>query len=259
MGIFDPRLLRFVPGGKTSFAMREKLVIVDKHSLVLEAWASYRATLESAPRLLSLDHHTDTSRPFRRWLNAADPVRAEAQRSQWLAEIDFRDQGTVRDAISRLDNDEHILTAIKSDIISMAGIIAHNARDTELATFIEHRIACYSLGRSAREATREECDRAMESGFLTEALRALDSILLEANEIPTTAGPYIFDIDLDYLNTRKSLEPLDSSRFTALAQGAGLITIATEPDYVRHCAMDPGLSAEEILQAVLVLIRQKQG
>jgi hypothetical protein len=38
--------------------------IAEKHHHILEAWADYRNTVDEAPLLLSLDHHTDTREPF---------------------------------------------------------------------------------------------------------------------------------------------------------------------------------------------------
>ncbi len=237
----------------------KSLIIVDSHHKVLGAWAAYRASLAVAPRLISLDHHTDTSKPFRTrlsTLNHSDPEKASALRKQWIEDIRYSIPSTIDDAIQKLNNDEHIITAILSNVISGAFIVAHNARDTDLEVYQSHKVACFSVDRipGSRILTHSECDKVLESDFLDDALQSFDRLLLNANEGPLVSEPYIFDIDLDYFNTRLSLKPADPATFKHLVKHAGLITIATEPEYVKSCALDKDLTSEELLTSLKALM-----
>ncbi len=62
---------------------------------------------------------------------------------------------------------------------------------------------------------------------------------------------FILDIDLDYFNSFKSIDPDNVSTFKKIAQQAGLVTIATEPGYVKSCAIDEGLNSEYLLEKLL--------
>ena len=241
--------------------MRNPAVVVDSHHKVLASWAACRARLASAPRLLTLDHHTDTSASFRTAIRKAagsDTSTVESLRKTWISEIDFHEQASIERAVSRLSNDEHVVTAIQSRIISSALVIAHDARNTDLATYREHRIICHAVSAEARagQTPRGDCDRVLESEFLENAIASFDRVLKEASESGLRSGEYIFDIDLDYFNTMNSIAPKDSRTLRELAAGAALVTIATEPEYVKHCALDAGLTSEGLLSALLELLGQ---
>jgi hypothetical protein len=224
------------------------MFIVDSHHKVLSAWAHYRATLVKAPRLLTLDHHTDTSEAFRN--HTADA----AERASLISQIDFNQPASVEEAISRLSHDEHIVAAIKSDIISSAFVIAHKARDTDIEIYREHKIVCCSVNAASSRVLRSDCDRVLESEFLNERIVYFNAILDEAKEVHLLKESYILDIDLDFLNTLKAAIPEDISTLQRLARGAGLITIATEADHVKHCALDLDLTSEILLGNLLKIL-----
>ena len=121
------------------------LTIVESHHHVLRSWASYRNALGFAPRLLTLDHHTDTSAPFRTYFRKngiSDSIKISERRSEFIKNIDFANSSTVESAIERLDHDEHIMTAIEANIIHSAFVIAHNARETDIETYEKYRVMC---------------------------------------------------------------------------------------------------------------------
>lgn len=263
-----------------------KIEVVDSHHKVLQHWASCRRELGFAPKLLTLDHHTDTSKPFRRAIGriftaqgeAATPEKFNNLQQDFLQQLDYRSESAVNSAISDLNNDEHIVAAIQTDIISLACVIAHSARATDLATFHEHNIICSPVPdvkfneaevrdvdgfeASALEAQRPDMsaragkteldyDCVLETWFLQNKLDDFNEILNQASQPPLLEGHYILDIDLDYFNTFKSIEPKNSDLFRRLIDNASLVTIATEPDYVKACAVDKDLSSEYLLQKIL--------
>lgn len=232
--------------------------IVDSHHKVLTAWANFRNSLSKPPRLITLDHHTDTSRPFRRIIAKTyegDLSVEEFGRVQesYLKTIDYKKPRTVEEGVSKLNNDEHIVAAIKTEIISSAFVVAHNAVKTDLEIYNEHRIVCFPVPESCSKG-EPDCDIVLESSFLDQAISAFDEVLIQQKESSLLSEPFILDLDLDYLNTFKSVTPENSKTFQKLAKNAGLITIATEPDYVQSCAIDSGLTSEHLLDKIKILL-----
>lgn len=216
--------------------------IVDSHHKVLTAWANYRKGLSKAPRLITLDHHTDTSPPFRKFIKENfDKKSFERVQTQYIESIDFSKPETVALAVKRLNNDEHIVTAIKSDVLSSSFVIAHNAANTDLETYKAHKIACRNI---------LDHNTVLESEVLNKCIESFDEILKESSEASILQTPYILDIDLDYFNTFKSVSPDNDNTFKNLIANAGLITIATEPEYVRGCALDKDLSSDFLLKSL---------
>lgn len=95
-----------------------------------------------------------------------------------------------------------------------------------------------------REVPLELCHRVLESDFLNEKIQAINLLLKKIGEPSFFDGSYILDIDLDYLNTCRSIEPRDSQEFLKLVKNAALVTVATEPDYVQHCAREAGVTSD---------------
>ena len=194
--------------------------------------------MDRAPRLLTLDHHTDTSAPFRTWLR-----RNPGDRETLLAAIDVADEASVQRAIDKLDKDEHIVTALAVDVVSSAFVLAQNAMNTDASVFAEHAIAC-------REIADHEWDHVLDASVLDRALAAFDAIAGAS----VTEGPYILDIDLDVFKTFASVAPSDPSTFLRLVANAELITVATEPEFVARLAVDEGLTSAFLLRELRGLV-----
>ncbi len=239
-----------------------KLHVVDGHHKVLKSWAEYRKTLTKPPRLITFDHHTDTSKPFRRLIrslhkdeNLTETLFNQIQ-ERHLGLIDSLNQKTILEAIKKLNNDEHVVTAIKTDIISSALVLAHNAANTDLETYLEHKIICRTVNEilDNNGKIKPDCDSVLESSLLDLTILEFDKILNSNKEPLLFDQPFILDIDLDYFNTFKSIEPRDSKTFKLLAEKAGLITIATEPEYVKACSLDVGLTSDLVLERLHAIL-----
>ncbi len=237
--------------------MKPHVAIVESHHQVLLYWAALRAQLEQPPQLFSLDHHTDTSLPFRSYLKKSESqISVEEQREALLKDMDYAFPQSIESAVLRLDHDEHIMTALRTDIIASAFIIAHNARDTDVQTYRQHKVMCASVDGSENSRTllAIDCDRVLEDEFLEERVAKLNSLLSSLDEAHLFSKPYILDIDLDYLNTFRSAEPRSAQFLHRIASHAALITIAKESDHVKLCAIDKNLTSDHLLAQVLALL-----
>ena len=239
------------------------MIVVEHHHEVLPHWAAFRRTLQSAPRLLTLDHHTDTSRPFRRHLRRqaraqGHPLSAEMEQklsNQLVSQLDFTDPRTIETAMETLGNDEHVVAAIGADIIRSAFVIAHNAADTEEDIYLEHKIICRGVDEYYHQGrTRPQPNNVLETDFLSKRLQDFDDLLRILDEPLLQEAPFILDIDLDYFNTLRAVRPDASEVIRTLAKEAALVTVATEPSYVTHCAVEPGVTWTKLLSELRALL-----
>lgn len=114
------------------------MFVVDRHHKVLRAWAECRQNISVPPRLLSLDFHTDTSAPFRNYLHRKSmgyAIDERAERKKLIERIDFRKLETVEEAISKLNNDEHVVTAIRADFF-LAHLSSRTTPEIPKKTFL---------------------------------------------------------------------------------------------------------------------------
>lgn len=239
------------------------MIVVEHHHHVLPHWAACRRTLPAAPRLLTLDHHTDTSRPFRRHLRREARAQgrrlsdaAEQQRSRQLVDqLDPLDPRTIDAAMETLGNDEHVVAAIGADIIRSAFVIAHNAANTGRDIYRAHRIICRGVDETLRGGRmRPVPDNVLETAFLAERLQAFDALVEALDEPLLRDAPFILDIDLDYFNTLRAVRPQAPELIRALAAEAALVTVATEPEFVTHCAVEPGVTWTQLLADLRALL-----
>lgn len=231
--------------------LSKNMKVVESHHQVLSVWAEYRRQKQRAPYLITLDHHTDTSFPFRNHLAKKFPNQKSQQdeeRQKLLNEISFLKPESVLHAQSLLSHDEHILTALACDILAGVFVVAHNAMDTDLQVYLQHKVCCYSVARGGRQASLAECDRVLESDFLNQALLHFSKIREQAKEGDLLQQDYILDVDLDYFNTLQGTNPSDAKVYQSLFKNAGLITVALESEHVKLCAREPGLDSSNLLQ-----------
>jgi len=119
--------------GITRTAVNGKQVFAfESHHHALIPWAEVRRGLQRAPRLLTLDYHTDTVGAFRGHVCAKTGACGDAMQPIMDAEITaikFQDPRTVIEAVGKLRFDEQIDAALRSNILDLAFIIAKEDHD----------------------------------------------------------------------------------------------------------------------------------
>jgi hypothetical protein len=86
--------------------------VVDDHHKALAAWALIRRSMERAPNLITIDHHTDTHEAFlsHAFVESQEGrvIDEEAFRLAQAAAIDWHSDDSLDAAIASLRHDEHI-------------------------------------------------------------------------------------------------------------------------------------------------------
>lgn len=268
----------------------KKIYIFESHHHALLPWAKLRQTLNEAPILLSLDHHTDTHHPFLDY--CFDKIKDEYNKKQakkYVDSIDYKKIQTVKDAIEKLRNDEHIKTALKSDILSKALIISYdNLSDNPLSKEEKERIdnfqaiwieqmmgvksSKYNYSRpfnypdsdiyipAIDEKNRKLeliYDSAIESDFLREKFEIFNEMVPKiVNKNYEINKKYILDIDLDYFHTIKSINPDDKNFFYDLIRNSEIITIAKEQVCVDIVKIDDNVNSNYLYDEILQHIKE---
>lgn len=187
--------------------------VVKLHHQVLLPWCRYRRSHPPC-QVLTLDHHTDV-------LDSGLTV----------SEFDFSD-AAARRAIAALRHDQHLVFALKHGIIAKSIVISHysftpyDCADMEVVSDQTWPPMQTMLNDPA--AFRPFADRVLESDFL-------EKMLAQTSFDP--GQPFILDVDLDYLLTRRALAPQDDRVLQSLLAKAALITVSLESDWVRLLAI----------------------
>lgn len=244
--------------------------IFEDHHQALLPWAHLKQKLGVAPVLLSFDYHTDTRMAFNKhaYNISTDFKDMETISKDRCLLIDSNDFETIKNAIKDLSHDEHIDAGIRSGIIDCAYIIQNQAFATtsmEDAQYFENlkrpefffsktprptQPMTYSIPKNrmfiaSDEYTfdQRECengdvalvrhrDRAIEDAHVSIRLSDLRQMSFTSGLPWFEANPYVLDIDLDYFNTWKSINPDACSIFHRLIRNSSGITIARESDCV---------------------------
>ena len=234
-----------MPHEKINIAGKD-VYIVQSHHHVLESWADLRRSLNAAPVLLTLDHHTDTYEPFYRHLyNATSGLTGDAKASAvdgmlrgMIANLRYDDEASVKDAMGKLQNDEHIQTATKAGIVSRAFVVnLSNSTCSECGVLYEAGSIC-AIG-CVKTSHGDACTpmhwaQVLESVYLDHELNALNTMAAQDGVPAVEAEPYVLDIDLDYFHSEKAIDPADPATFYRLVRNAVAVTVATEPEYVEE-------------------------
>lgn len=235
--------------------------VVEEHHHVLQPWAEIRRALPAAPVLLTLDHHTDTFEPFYRYLcDATRRKSGDAQEAAMavmlpglIAALRFDDEASVRDAIDKLSNDEHIMTAIAAGILSRGFVINLSYETWSQAGVLYEAGSMCAVG-CTRASHDDACTpirsaQVLESVYLDRELSVLNALAAKDGVPGAEVVPYVLDIDLDYFHSERAIEPEDPTTFYRLVRNAIAVTIATEPEFVEECRDDDSdVTGEALLE-----------
>lgn len=244
--------------------------IFEDHHQALLPWAHFKQKIGIAPVLLSFDYHTDTRMAFTNHAynvnkNFNEMEKISKERCSIINPYDFE---TIKSAIKDLRHDEHIDAGIRSGIIDCAYIIQNQAfatlsmedeqyfenlkrpefflskpqRPSQPMTYAipENRMFIASDGytfdqhecKNGDAALIRHRDRAIEDAHISIKLGELRQMSHTSGLPWIESNSYILDIDLDYFNTWKSINPDACSNFYQLIRNSSGITIARESDCV---------------------------
>ncbi|HEY1743770.1 MAG TPA: hypothetical protein VGG18_11440, partial [Granulicella sp.] len=187
-----------------------------------------------------------------------------AARQALLEQIDFQDNATVREAITRLQHEEHIQAATRLGIIDIAFVFSiegtqtyseeeqqqmdefktgkkssplpgrpHRYRLPESKIFIIPfgcHTGCTATAHDA-DCHRALSDQILESCLLERQIGIASEMSNSVRTVDLRAKPYILDLDLDTFHTHHSLTPDDAGLFHELISGALAVTIAIESEW----------------------------
>ena len=222
----------------------KNIYIVDKHNEILEAWEFI-----NTKNVFCLDRHADSNKAFEnfayyaienRGISSANPIfNSETVKfANELIENYRKGNVLISDCIKMITHMEHIDFAVRSGILDYVFIFGakynlpnFNDRvlllegDIDDGILILKPIIQYSPGLQLKS----NCvfnDFVIESCYLNLGIDKLSMLL------PDFFENFIFDIDLDFFNTKKSIEPNDFTSFKKLIINAKAISISMERDYV---------------------------
>ena len=132
---------------------------------------------------------------------------------------------------------------IGADIIQSAFVIAHNAADTDQDIYLDHKIICRGVDEYQHDGrTRPQPNNVLETDFLTKRLQDFDDLVRQLMNLYCGMHPSS-SISTSTTSTRcGAVRPDAPELIRTLAKEAALLTVATEPSYVIHCAVEPGVT-----------------
>ena len=102
----------------------KKIYIVENHHEVIIPWSEYASSNETAPVLLTFDHHIDTRSAFYRHSRKVAGLKWRPVRDQLIANVDINESSIIASSLDKLYNDEHIDFALQTGIISEAVVFS---------------------------------------------------------------------------------------------------------------------------------------
>lgn len=270
------------------------IYVVDDHHKALAAWVLVRRALDATPNLITIDHHTDTHEAFlghAHWEAYKGRVEDQEEfRASLVAQLDWRSDASVAEAIGILRHDEHIDAATCSGVLDNAFCIQLSdsgaTPSVEQLAFQKSRgenwpnpptvpkpqrpmtykpaanriyalpfdcfIGCQAMPHDD-DCLMRQSDEILEARYLDDQL-ARGSEISRCFGLPDLeAAPYILDIDLDAFHTRRAIKPEDPSTFYRLIKNAVAITIATEARCVEEEWLDDEckMNSEELLHELI--------
>lgn len=249
----------------------KKIYIVDDHSEAFIPWGQLYATKSTKSNLITLDHHTDTLKAFRRHIffrvepSKYKDINYLQEVENILENLKPTSNESLKDTAEKIRNDEQIDAAIKAGILNYAFVISFSQSiDVPQIGMLpsnhifEIATRCWT-GCDQKihtdECTIPQADEAIESRFLDRHLEVVNQMTKVVGIDDIFTEPYILDIDLDFFHTRKALTPDDDTTFRKLIRNAEIITIAKEPSFVEDLWLDdidvpPNWHLQKVLEII---------
>lgn len=222
-----------------------------------------RRQSESPPYLISIDHHSDTDDAFRKYvgtLSSEDQSINEVELSgKLVSAIDWQNEKSIEEAVSKLAHDEHIYAATQSGILAASFSIQLSDQegweDADNGIFVVSHKCSMDCDKKVYD---DECSihhalEIIETKYLEDQLRRINELTSKRKIAQIESFPYLLDIDLDAFHSMQAANPKDPYTFYRLIRGAVAITIATEPECVEDEWQDENNepSADKLLTIVL--------
>lgn len=270
--------------------IKDKDIFIFKdHHFALYPWLNLRCKLNKPLNLISLDHHTDTHKPF---LNKCfiNNEYNETLAKTYINSIDIKNVSSLDIIIDKLRNDEHIKTAIDANIINTAFIISYDNHVDKPISYEEDKQVknwtdiCFDdlmgkihpLKNISRPYTYpvdkiyipktdmsdrivsdvELYDMALEDEFLQDKFKVFSEMSPKQIDLNGFKDDYILDIDLDYFHTIKSIDPKESTLIKKIINNAEIITIAQEPICVDLVKLDKEVNSKYLEEHLLNFIEK---
>lgn len=232
--------------------------ICENHAAAIKGWYKHRMT---RPTLITFDHHTDTKEPFvcyavnsnntgEKWVRFLNEIKSNIDN---LSIDDFFKSGAILKKqplrnVSKLQNTEHITTALYLDIIDRAFVCTPETCSHEGMTApneivnIYHKIKYLNALLVPQLNTQYFADRSPLAVAAVKILKCMHLDLRNVTLMPMVEfafqnnNNYILDIDLDYFQHPffDNLVHSDYTLLFRLIRNAKAITIATEKRCVKE-------------------------
>lgn len=215
----------------------KEVYITDRHQYVYPIWTAFSNDKQEAYTLVSIDFHPDTNPPFWQEITLKMSMDNREEDGGYFQELLDRrikalnryDLQAVVASVERLNNDEHINTALSLGVINDYHML--NCMD-------EHHF----------ESGRHYLIKPEHYGLLE------DSMFESVNfKLPEQA--FILDIDLDYFMRKSDFLVENDQVIKYLVQHASLITVARSVKYFEYLKKDD-FSIEECETLLLSLLKK---
>lgn len=239
----------------------KKIYIVENHHEVIIPWSEYASNNETAPVLLTFDHHIDTRSAFYRHSRKVTDLEWRPVRDQLIADVDINESSTILSSLERLCNDEHIDFALQTGMISDA--VVFSLMNAGICTDYSNNKIYYidpcCTSKCKKSSHDDECqinvyDKVIEGEELLFKLNKVNKFIPGFFISNIINKKFILDIDLDCFHTKKAINAVDLSVFNYLINNAEIITIATEGYYVELEKKDHDINEHYLLEKLLAHI-----
>ena len=241
----------------------KKIYIVENHHEVIIPWSEYSSNNETAPVLLTFDHHMDTRSAFYRHSCEVAGLKWRPVSNQLIANADINDSNTIASSLDKLRNNEHIDFALQTGMISDAVVFSllnvGICRDYSNNNIYYIDPCCTSKCKKSShdyECQIDVYDKVIEGDELLFKLNKINKFIPDFFISNRINKKFILDIDLDCFHTKKAINAVDMSVFNYLVNNAEIVTIATEGYYVELEKKDNDINENYLLEKLLVHIEK---